>query len=107
MRSVEVVITNPSGLHARPAAVFVRAAARFRSAVTVRNLGQDGPAVSAKSILSVLAQGATRGARIEITASGEDEEDAVGALARLVAEGLGEAGDHGDHAPGHDPATGR
>ena len=63
--------------------------------------------MTAKSILSVLAQGATRGARIEITASGEDEQDAVDSLAQLVAEGLGEADERGNHAPGPDQATGR
>jgi len=98
MRSVELEITNATGLHARPAALFVKAAAGFRATVRVRNVERDGPAANAKSILGVLAQGAGRGSRIEITAEGEDEDIAIDALGRLVEDGLGEGG--AAHGPG-------
>ena len=90
MRSVELEITNASGLHARPAALFVKTAGGFRSKVLVRNLARDVAAANAKSILGVLAQGVTNGTRIEITAEGDDEDQAILALGRLVEDGLGE-----------------
>lgn len=88
--AVEVDVHNPSGLHARPAAVFVKAAAGFRSDVRVANLTGGGPEVSAKSIIAVLGIGASAGHRIRLRADGVDEADAVRSLACLVADGLGE-----------------
>lgn len=96
MVSIELPIANLSGLHARPAALFVRTAAGFRSDVRVRNLGRLVAPVDAKSILGVLGLGVGRGAVIEITAEGEDEAEALHALRLLVESGIGE----GD---GHDP----
>ena len=90
MRSVELEIMNATGLHARPAALFVKTAAGFRAMVRVRNVERDGPAANAKSILAVLAQGAGHGSRIEITAEGEDEDVAIDTLGRLIEDGLGE-----------------
>ncbi len=100
MRSIELEITNATGLHARPAAVFVRTAAGFRSAIRVRNVERDGPGANAKSILSVLAQGVGHRSRIEILTDGDDEDAALEALARVVAEGLGEGIASTEHAPG-------
>jgi multiphosphoryl transfer protein len=91
MRAVEIEIRNPSGLHARPAAMFVKAAAAFRSTVSVENLTRETPPVNAKSILSFLGGGFARGHLVRVTAEGEDEEQAVGSLRDLIAEGLGEA----------------
>jgi phosphotransferase system HPr (HPr) family protein len=88
--AIEVDVHNPSGLHARPAAVFVKAAAGFRSDVRVANLTSGTPEVSAKSILAVLGLGASSGHRIRLRADGEDEADAVRILADLVVAGLGE-----------------
>ncbi|HSF15421.1 MAG TPA: HPr family phosphocarrier protein [Vicinamibacteria bacterium] len=82
-----VQIVNILGLHARAAARFVRAAARFRSEVTVT---KDGTTTDGKSILGVLFLAAAAGSEITISTSGEDEGDALEALVKLVAEGLGE-----------------
>lgn len=90
MRSVDIEIRNPSGLHARPAAMFVKAAAGFRSAVTVENLDRGTPPVNAKSIISFLGGGMAKGHTVRIAADGEDEEAAVAALRDLVESGLGE-----------------
>jgi len=84
-RDLEVV--NLLGLHARAAARFVRTAARFRSKVTIR---KEGTTIDGKSILGILFLAASAGSRITIAASGEDEKEAVDALATLVADGLGE-----------------
>ena len=92
MRSIQLDIRNASGLLARPAAQFVRAAQRFRSDLRVRNVRRDGAVADAdaKSILGVLALGVSRGGRIEVTADGEDERQALEALRELVEGGLGE-----------------
>lgn len=91
MRSVDIEIRNPSGLHARPAAVFVKAAAGFRCSVTVENLSRATAPVNAKSIISFLGGGIAKGHVVRIAADGEDEEAAVDALGALVESGLGEA----------------
>lgn len=90
MRSDEIEILNPSGLHARPAAVFVRAAAGFASAITVENVTTGAPAVDAKSILAVMGSGAARGHVVRLTAEGPDEDEALVSLRDLFASGLGE-----------------
>ena len=92
MRAVDLVVANPSGLHARPATVFTEAAATFASTVTVENLTNGKGPVDAKSILLLLTAGVSSGHRIRIAASGADEDAAVEALARLVEGGLGEGG---------------
>lgn len=83
----EVVIKNETGLHARPAAYFVKEASRFQSAIWVSKGGQK---VDAKSIISVMSLGATKGDAVEITAEGLDAQEAVEALCQLVEAGLGE-----------------
>jgi phosphocarrier protein len=83
-----VRIVNVLGLHARAAARFVRAAATFRSRVTIT---KDGAVTDGKSILGILFLAANTGTEILITASGEDENEAVDALSTLVADGFGEA----------------
>jgi phosphocarrier protein len=82
-----VGILNPLGLHARAAARFVRTASRFRSKVTV---SKEGTTIDGKSILGILFLAATSGAELTVAASGEDEEEAVEALVRLVSDGFGE-----------------
>ena len=81
--SSESTVALPAGvaLHARPAATFVKTALRFRSRLTV---GSDGKVADAKSILAVLALGATGGTLLRLSAEGEDAPDALEALARCV-----------------------
>jgi phosphocarrier protein HPr len=84
---VEVRATLPVevALHARPAGLFVREAARFGATIVVAANGRNA---NAKSILEVLALGATGGTELSLSASGEDAADAVSSLAELV-RGLG------------------
>ncbi|OGO56989.1 MAG: hypothetical protein A2V84_02010 [Chloroflexi bacterium RBG_16_70_13] len=89
--AIEVDVHNPSGLHARPAAVFVRAASAIAADVRVTNLTTGSAEVSAKSILAVLSLGVSTGHRIRLSVDGDGEADAVRSLADLVAGGLGEA----------------
>ena len=64
MRTLETTILNPSGIHARPGALFVRTAAGFGSKITLENLDRESPAVDAKSILSVMQAAVGRGHRV-------------------------------------------
>ena len=86
-RSVEVRIANKFGLHARPAAEFVKLANRFTSEIWVR---KDDVEVSGKSIMGVMMLAAEHGSTIVIRASGEDSEAAIEALQGLVMNGFGE-----------------
>jgi phosphotransferase system HPr (HPr) family protein len=76
-----VVISNPQGLHARPAELLVRLAMQFESDVEVI---RDGQRVDAKSILNVLTLGAGQGTEITLQAQGTDAQEAVEALVRLI-----------------------
>jgi len=88
--SLELDIRNPSGLHARPAAVFVRAACTFQSDIEVENLTTGGAPVTAKSIIGVLGLGVLTGHRIRLRVDGEDEQPASETLRSLIESGLGE-----------------
>lgn len=88
MAQVTVKITNPSGLHARPAARFVEIASTFQSNIQVKDLTTNSKQVNAKSILGILTLGIEAGHEIEITTSGEDDEAACIALLKLVNEEL-------------------
>lgn len=88
MQEVTLVVRHKVGLHARPAAMFVQTAKKFKSAVLV---GKDEMEVDAKSILSILTLGVNQGTVIKVKATGEDEEQAVKALQELVESNFGEA----------------
>jgi phosphotransferase system HPr (HPr) family protein len=91
MAEAEVEVHNPSGLHARPAATFVRAAASFAAEVAVTNLSRDAArSASAKSVLGVMGLAVASGHRIRIAATGTDADEAVTHLVDLVKAGLGE-----------------
>jgi phosphocarrier protein len=79
--SAKVVIANKLGLHARPAMCFVDAAMPFKSVITVRRSDQQ---VDGKSIMQMMMLAATRGTELEIIAEGEDAEQAVAILRKLV-----------------------
>jgi phosphocarrier protein HPr len=91
MAEATIEIRNASGLHARPAATFVKAAARFSAEISVTNLTRNADrSANAKSILAVLGIGAARGHLIRVSADGTDAEEAIRSLAALVRSGLGE-----------------
>jgi phosphocarrier protein len=78
---VRVKVLNRVGLHARPAAVFVQTARKFKSRI---QLYKDEKFADAKNILQVLALGVDCGDEIEIVAEGEDEATALGELVKIV-----------------------
>ena len=82
--SAKVTISNRLGLHARPAMVFVEAACKFKSDVTVRRCDQTEN-VDGKSIMQLMMLAATQGTEIEITAKNDaDAQQAVKGLVALV-----------------------
>jgi phosphocarrier protein len=84
-RSAQIV--NPLGMHARPAAEFVKTANRFRAHVEVR---RDSLTVNGKSIMGMMMLAAEQGSSIIIKADGADAEEATAALCALVAAGFHE-----------------
>jgi len=90
-KSVEMTVPNPTGLHARPAARFVRTAMRFDAQITVQNVTHGRPRANAKSMMEVANTGTARqGERIRVTAEGDEAEKALEALRALVEDGFGE-----------------
>lgn len=83
-----VKIVNKNGLHARPAAEIVKTAARFQSDITVV---RDDLEVNGKSIMGVMMLAAEYGSTLTIRADGPDAEQALDALAALIAAKFGEA----------------
>ena len=83
----EVEIVNPAGMHARPAAEFVKVAGRFSSDIRVE---KDGLEVNGKSIMGVLMLAAEVGSLLRVSAEGNDAEDAVDALSELISRGFEE-----------------
>ncbi len=85
-----VVISNKSGLHARPASEFVSLAKEYKSRVWIKVLPDSMEEIDAKSILQILTSGLVAGTCISISAEGPDEIDAVNSLVELVANRFGE-----------------
>ena len=86
----ETTVKNKTGLHARPASSFVETAAKFKSAIKIKNLDKDSAEVNAKSIIKLLTLSMSQGTNIRISAEGEDEVEAVDTLIELVDSGFGE-----------------
>lgn len=80
-------IKNILGLHARAAAAFVKVANRYQSDIGVH---KDGVSVNGKSIMGVLMLAASKGTSIDISAKGDDAEEAVEALGKLIDDKFGE-----------------
>jgi phosphotransferase system HPr (HPr) family protein len=81
MVSKTVTIQNETGVHARPAAVFVKLANRFPCEIFVE---KDEQRINGKSIMGLMMLALTRGSRITVIAEGEKEGEAVEALCKLV-----------------------
>lgn len=81
MPEVKIAVQNKTGLHARPAALFVQKASQFKSEIFII---KDEKEVSAKSIMGVMSLGAGPGSEITVRAEGEDAQQALDALVELV-----------------------
>ncbi len=87
MYNSEVELLNETGLHARPASMFVDQAGKYRSDIKILKNNKE---YNAKSIISVLSMGAVKGDKLMIFATGEDEKQAVNALQTLIANNFKE-----------------
>ena len=83
----DVTLQNETGLHARPASLFVKEASKFSSNIVVI---KDGKEYNAKSIMGILSMGAGKGTTITIQAEGNDEKEAVDTLVQLVKNNFNE-----------------
>ena len=81
MTEKEVIIKTDHGLHARPAAQFVKKASSFASDIVIAFKNKE---INGKSILAVTSLGATKDDQITLKATGSDEEEAVKRLAELI-----------------------
>jgi phosphocarrier protein len=81
MQQATLLIQNDVGLHARPAAQFVKRAKQFKSTITITSKGKT---VSAKSLVLLLSLAIRKDMEFELSAEGEDEQDAITALSALV-----------------------
>ena len=81
MPSVNAVVADPVGLHARPAADFVRAANTFAATITVTCAGKNA---NAKSILQIISLNVRQGAIVTLTAEGPDADAAMRAIVALL-----------------------
>ncbi len=77
----EFEIHNQYGIHARPAALFVKTASRFDAEIMVE---KDGSSVSGKSIMGLMSLEAGRGSILKITVFGDDSEEAMDHLEQLI-----------------------
>ena len=83
-------IRNEHGLHARPSANLVNEVKKFTAKITLQNLTRESEVVSAKSLMKIVALGVTQGHRLRFVAEGEDAKQAIEALGKAIADGLGE-----------------
>lgn len=90
METLEITVINKVGLHARPAAAFVKRAQGYKSQVSIENLTKKTEAVNAKSFVKLLSIAVDRDNLIRITAEGEDELQAIESLKELVNDNFGE-----------------
>jgi phosphocarrier protein len=79
----EIAINNKSGLHARPATLWIQTASRFKSVIRLKKGERE---VDGKSLLAILSLGLSAGSSVQLLADGDDAEAAVDALVKLVDE---------------------
>jgi phosphocarrier protein HPr len=89
MAEIQLLVIDPSGLHARPAARFVQAASRFSSRIVIR---EDGREADAKSLIALLGLTIRPSSAITLAADGPDADEALAALAAELAPYVTPAG---------------
>lgn len=85
MKEFVYTITDPEGIHARPAGLFVKEAAKYECSVTI---GKDGKDVDAKRILGVMSLGVKQGHEVVLKTDGADEDTAMEELSKFLQENL-------------------
>lgn len=85
MKEIKYIITDPEGIHARPAGEMVKLLKEFKSTVTI---SKDGKSTDAKRIFGVMGLGAKQGQEIQLIVEGEDEDKAIAALDEFLKKQL-------------------
>lgn len=85
MKNFSYVITDPEGLHARPAGLLVKACAAYKSKITIE---KDGKSVDAKRLFGIMGLGVKQNNEVIVAAEGEDEDVAIEALEAFFKENL-------------------
>ncbi len=85
MKEIKYIITDPEGIHARPAGELVKLLKEFKSTVTI---SKDGKSTDAKRIFGVMGLGAKQGQEIQLIVEGEDEAKAIAALDEFLKKQL-------------------
>ena len=85
MKEIKYTITDPLGIHARPAGLIVKLAAGFKSAITLDNGAKKA---DAKRIMAVMSMGTKQGNEITVTVDGEDEDAAAAAIETFLKENV-------------------
>lgn len=85
MKTFDYTITDPEGIHARPAGILVKEAGKFASKITMAN---DGKEVDAKRIFGIMGLGVKKGNTVTVKVEGEDEEAAYSMLETFFKENL-------------------
>lgn len=87
MQQRDVEIMNKLGLHARPSAKLTQLASQYKSDIF---MARNGRRINAKSIMGVMMLAAAKGSTVTLETDGEDEQEAIDALAVLITSGFGE-----------------
>ena len=85
MKQISYVITDPEGIHARPAGLLVKEANQFASAITIKKNDKEA---DAKRIFAVMGLAAKKDETIQITVDGSDEADAISAIENFLKNNL-------------------
>lgn len=85
MKEFKYMITDPEGIHARPAGELIKAIKDFASKITIT---KDGKVADAKSIFGVMRLAVKQGQEIVMTAEGDDEEKAIAAIEKFLKENM-------------------
>ena len=96
-KTKELIIKNEFGLHLRPAGLFVKTANKYRADITVE---KDGLEVDGKSIIAITTLNVVKDTKIKIKARGEDADQALKELERLIASNFKESINHGNKKRG-------
>ena len=85
MKKLEYVVTDPLGIHARPAGLLVKEAAKFQSDIKIKKGEKEA---DAKRIFGIMGLAAKKGDEIVLTADGADEADAIAAIEEFLKANL-------------------
>lgn len=87
MYKAEIELKNETGLHARPASLFVKEATKYKSQISIVKRDKE---YNGKSIMGILSIGAIKGDKLTVIAEGEDEKEAIKSLKALANNNFGE-----------------